>query len=115
MTKRLIGEAVAAVGLTIGDQIVLSLQGTDFVPRSLTDIPERTIDWELSYADNGVVQVFRDGKEIANIDTAHVSCSPTHTRCQVAGVLVETLLQWHVGVLLRIMGNLYPICSWATS
>ncbi|KAF2788241.1 hypothetical protein K505DRAFT_421240 [Melanomma pulvis-pyrius CBS 109.77] len=70
-------KAIAATGIGIGDTVILALQGAQFVERD-TEIrtPGRSIDWELSFSQTLVIQIFRDGNEIANLDIVNAAPTP---------------------------------------
>ncbi|KAH7071242.1 hypothetical protein BKA63DRAFT_517599 [Paraphoma chrysanthemicola] len=69
-------KALATTGVGIGDEVVLSLRGGQFVKEGTVSTPGRSIDWELEYTQTVVVQVFRDGSEIANLDLLDAAPTP---------------------------------------
>ncbi|KAF1918909.1 hypothetical protein BDU57DRAFT_468374 [Ampelomyces quisqualis] len=69
-------KALATTGVGIGDEVVLSLRGAQFVQEGTVSTPGRSIDWELEYTQTVAVQVFRHGKEIANLDIVDAAPTP---------------------------------------
>lgn len=69
-------KAIATTGVGIGDEVILSLQGAQFVQEGAINTPGKSIDWELSYTQTIVVQVFRHGSEIASLEIVNVSPTP---------------------------------------
>ncbi|KAF2826979.1 hypothetical protein CC86DRAFT_455561, partial [Ophiobolus disseminans] len=69
-------KALATTGVGIGDVVVLGVRGAHFVQEGTVSTPGRSIDWELEYAQTVVVQVFRDGTEIANLDLVDAAPTP---------------------------------------
>jgi hypothetical protein len=69
-------KALATTGVGIGDEVVLSLRGVQFVQEGTVSTPGRSIDWELEYKQTVVVQVLRDGKEIANLELFDAAPTP---------------------------------------
>jgi hypothetical protein len=65
--------ALATTGVRIGDKVVLSLSGAQFVQEGIVSTPGRSIDWELEYSQTVVVYVYRNGSEIANLNIDDVS------------------------------------------
>jgi hypothetical protein len=57
----------------IGDEVVLSLSGAQFVQEGTVGTPGRSINWDLKYSQTVVVHVYRNGSELANLDIANVS------------------------------------------
>jgi hypothetical protein len=68
-------EAIAGKGVGIGDEVVLGLQGAEFVKEGLLSTPGESIEWELSYTQTVVFQAFRNGSELTSPDTAHTASS----------------------------------------
>jgi hypothetical protein len=69
-------KAIATTGVGIGDEVVLSLRGAQFVQEGVISTPGRSIDWELSYTQTVVVQVVRDGSEVANLELVDAASTP---------------------------------------
>jgi hypothetical protein len=69
-------KAIATTGVEIGDEIVLSLRGAHFIQEGAISTPGKSIDWELSYTQTVVVQVFRNGSEIANLELVNAAPTP---------------------------------------
>ncbi|KAF2024294.1 hypothetical protein EK21DRAFT_104780 [Setomelanomma holmii] len=69
-------KALATTGVGIGDEVVLSLTGAQFVKEGTVSTPGRSIDWELEYTQTVAIQVFRDGSEIARLDLVDVAPTP---------------------------------------
>lgn len=67
--------ALAATGVGIGDEVVLSLHGAQFVQHGAVSTPGKSIDWELVYTQTVAVSVRRDGAEIASLD--FIDAAPT--------------------------------------
>lgn len=68
--------ALATTGVGIGDEVILSLKGAQFVQEGTVNTPGRSIDWELEYTQTLSVQVFRDGNEIATLELTDVASTP---------------------------------------
>jgi hypothetical protein len=68
--------ALATTGVGIGDEVVLSLRGAQFIQDGSVSTPGKSIDWELEYTQDVVVQVFRDGNEIANLELLDAAPTP---------------------------------------
>jgi hypothetical protein len=56
----------------IGDEVVLSLSGVQFVQEGTSSTPGWSIDWELEYSQTIVVHGYRKGSEVANVDIVDV-------------------------------------------
>jgi hypothetical protein len=69
-------KALATTGVGIGDEVVLSVRGARFVQEGTINTPGRSIDWELEYTQTLIVQVFRDGNEIANLELLDIAPTP---------------------------------------
>jgi hypothetical protein len=69
-------KAVATTSVEIGDEIVLSLRGAQFLPEGAISTTRKSIDWELSYTETVVVQVFRKGSKIANLELVDAAPTP---------------------------------------
>jgi hypothetical protein len=69
-------KALATTGVGIGDEVVLSLSGAQFVQEGAVSTPGRSIAWELEYSQTVIVQVYRNGSEIANLDIVRVAPTP---------------------------------------
>ncbi|USP73050.1 hypothetical protein yc1106_00324 [Curvularia clavata] len=70
-------KAIATTGIGIGDEVVLSLRGAQFVSEGTVSTPGKSIDWELEYAQTVVIRVFRHSEETANIEL--IDAPPTQT------------------------------------
>ncbi|KAF1967304.1 hypothetical protein BU23DRAFT_602984 [Bimuria novae-zelandiae CBS 107.79] len=68
--------AIAATGVGIGDDVVLSLRGTDFVRDGSVNTPGKSIDWELAYTQTLSSRVLRQGQELADLDLVDVAPTP---------------------------------------
>jgi len=68
--------AIATTGVGIGDEVVLSLQGAKFVKEGSVQTPGKSIDWELEFTQSVVVQVFRNGNQIADLELLNVAPTP---------------------------------------
>ncbi|OAL51104.1 hypothetical protein IQ07DRAFT_565396 [Pyrenochaeta sp. DS3sAY3a] len=68
--------AIATTGVGIGDEVILSLRGAQFVQDGAASTPGKSIDWELSYTQTVAIQVFRGGREIASLDLVDVAPTP---------------------------------------
>jgi hypothetical protein len=68
--------ALAATGVGIGDEVVLSLHGAQFVQDGAVSTPGKSIDWELAYTQTVAVSVRRDGAEIANLELIDAAPTP---------------------------------------
>jgi hypothetical protein len=69
-------KAIATTGVGIGDEVVLSLCGAQFVQEGAISTPGKSISWELSYTQTVVVQVLRNGSEIANLGLVDAAPTP---------------------------------------
>jgi hypothetical protein len=69
-------KALATTGVGIGDEVLLSLRGAQFVQDDAVSTPGRSIDWELEYKQTVAVQVFREGAEIANLELYDAAPTP---------------------------------------
>ena len=69
-------KALATTGVGIGDEVVLSLRGAQFVKEGSVSTPGRSIEWELEYAQTVIIHVFRNGNEIASLDVVDVAPTP---------------------------------------
>ncbi|EDU43890.1 Telo-bind domain containing protein [Pyrenophora tritici-repentis] len=69
-------KAIATTGVGIGDEVVLSLQGSQFVREGVVSTPGKSIDWEISYTNTVVAQVCRNGVETANLELVDVAPTP---------------------------------------
>ncbi|KAJ4988641.1 3-dehydroshikimate dehydratase [Stagonosporopsis vannaccii] len=68
--------ALAATGVGIGDEVVLSLHGAQFVQDGAVSTPGKSIDWELVYTQTVAISVRRDGAEIASLDFINAAPTP---------------------------------------
>lgn len=69
-------KAVATTGVGIGDEVVLSLRGAEFVKEGAVSTPGRSIEWELSYVHTVTMRVYRNGVETASLELVDVAPSP---------------------------------------
>ncbi|CAO2647316.1 Nn.00g082380.m01.CDS01 [Neocucurbitaria sp. VM-36] len=69
-------KAIATTGVGIGDEVILSLRGAQFVKEGAVNTPGKSIDWELSYTQTLVVQIYRNGSELANLDLVDAAPTP---------------------------------------
>ena len=60
--------ALATTGVGIGDEVVLSLHGAQFVQDSAVSTPGKSLNWELAYTQTVAISVRRNGAEIANLE-----------------------------------------------
>jgi hypothetical protein len=82
-------KAIASTGVGIGDEVVLSLRGAEFVHDGTVNTPGKSIDWELLYTQTLSAHVTRNGSEIATLDLNNVAptpaaCSPVRRHLPVA-------------------------------
>ncbi|KAJ4293470.1 hypothetical protein N0V90_008753 [Kalmusia sp. IMI 367209] len=68
--------AIASTGVGIGDEVVLSLRGAEFVKDSSISTPGKSIDWELAYTQTLSSRIRRDSTELANLDLFDVAPTP---------------------------------------
>lgn len=66
---------LATTGVGIGDEVLLSLQGAQFVQGHVST-PGKSIDWELAYTQTVAVSVWRNGAEIASLDIVNAVPTP---------------------------------------
>jgi hypothetical protein len=66
-------KAVAATGVTIGDEMMISLQGATLTKQEMNKTLGENIAWELSYTDTVVLQALRNGNSFANLDIVHTA------------------------------------------
>ncbi|EUC46754.1 hypothetical protein COCMIDRAFT_25231 [Bipolaris oryzae ATCC 44560] len=69
-------KAIATTGVGIGDEVVLSLRGAQFVTEGAISTPGRSIDWELEYVQTVVIRIYRNGEETANIELVDAPPTP---------------------------------------
>jgi hypothetical protein len=73
-------KAIASTGIGIGDTVILGLQGVQFVEKDAgITTPGRSIDWELAFSQTLVVQILRDGNEIANLSIVNATPTPAQS------------------------------------
>jgi hypothetical protein len=82
-------KAIATAGVGIGDEVVLSLRGAQFVTEGVISTPGKSIDWELEYSQTVVIRIFRNGEETANVELVDAPptpapMSPLHRQSRVA-------------------------------
>ncbi|KAF9691413.1 hypothetical protein EKO04_010813 [Ascochyta lentis] len=68
--------ALATTGVGIGDEVVLSLHGAQFVHDGAVSTPGKSVDWELAYTQTLAISVRRNGAEIANLDLLDAAPTP---------------------------------------
>ncbi|KAJ4373596.1 hypothetical protein N0V86_007738 [Didymella sp. IMI 355093] len=68
--------ALAATGVGIGDEVVLSLHGAQFMQDGAVSTPGKSIDWELAYTQTVAISVRRGGAEIANLELIDAAPTP---------------------------------------
>ena len=66
---------LATTGVGIGDEVLLSLQGAQFVQGHVST-PGKSIDWELAYTQTVAASVWRNGAEIASLDIVNAVPTP---------------------------------------
>jgi hypothetical protein len=89
-------KAVASTGVSINDEVVLSLHGAEFVQGRSANTPGNNIGWELSYTQTVSAQVIRNGRKIATLDlddTALMPAPPSPT-CRPLSAAPNTQEQW---------------------
>lgn len=69
-------KAIATTGVGIGDEVVLSLRGAQFVTEGAISTPGKSIDWELEYVQTVVIRIYRNGEETANIELVDAPPTP---------------------------------------
>ncbi|KAI4951904.1 hypothetical protein J4E91_003365 [Alternaria rosae] len=69
-------KAIATAGVGIGDEVVLSLRGAEFVKEGAVSTPGKSIEWELSYTQTVVIRVYRNGSETANLELVDAAPTP---------------------------------------
>ena len=72
-------KAVANTHVSIGDELVLSLHGVEFLRAGAFGTSGKVIDWELCYAQTIHAQILRHGEELANVELANVTPTPAAT------------------------------------
>ncbi|KAJ4336377.1 hypothetical protein N0V95_008623, partial [Ascochyta clinopodiicola] len=68
--------ALATTGVGIGDEVVLSLHGAQFVQDGAVSTPGKSLDWELAYTQTVAISVRRNGSEIANLELIDAAPTP---------------------------------------
>ncbi|KAF2626523.1 hypothetical protein BU25DRAFT_471410 [Macroventuria anomochaeta] len=68
--------ALATTGVGVGDEVVLSLHGAQFVQDGAVSTPGKSLDWELAYAQTLAVSVRRNGVEMANLEMIDAAPTP---------------------------------------
>ncbi|EMD92320.1 hypothetical protein COCC4DRAFT_162301 [Bipolaris maydis ATCC 48331] len=69
-------KAIATTGVGIGDEVVLSLRGAQFVTEGAISTPGKSIDWELEYVQTVVIRIYRNSEETANIELVDAPPTP---------------------------------------
>ncbi|KAF3000103.1 hypothetical protein E8E13_003515 [Curvularia kusanoi] len=67
---------LATTGVGIGDEVLLSLHGAQFVQDGAVSTPGKSIDWELVYTQTVAISVRRNGAEIASLDIVDAVPTP---------------------------------------
>ncbi|KAL1593883.1 hypothetical protein SLS60_010616 [Paraconiothyrium brasiliense] len=68
--------AIASTNVGIGDEVVLSLRGVEFVGEKDVHTPGRSIPWELAYKQTLSSKIMRNGEEMADLDLINVAPTP---------------------------------------
>ncbi|KAF2649751.1 hypothetical protein K491DRAFT_762192, partial [Lophiostoma macrostomum CBS 122681] len=69
--------AIAGTGIGIGDEVVLGLRGACFVERDVTiNTPGKGVEWDLCYSQTLVVQLYREGAVIADLEVINAAPTP---------------------------------------
>ncbi|KAF2731890.1 hypothetical protein EJ04DRAFT_554429 [Polyplosphaeria fusca] len=69
--------AVAETGIGIGDDVVLSLRGAQFVQEDRhIHTPGKSIDWEIQFSQTVVVTIRRNGVEVASLNLVDATPTP---------------------------------------
>lgn len=71
------GRALGNSGIGIGDEVILALQGAQYI-NDVGDVrtPGKSVEWELSFQQRLVTQIFRDGQGLVRLDIDHPTPSP---------------------------------------
>ena len=94
--------ALATTGVGIGDEVVLSLHGAQFVQEGAVSTPGKSIDWELAYTQTVAVTVRRNGAEIAKIELVNAVPTPApRSPTKPSGPASSPLPQWSSPAFLK--------------
>lgn len=94
--------ALAATGVGIGDEVVLSLHGAQFVQDGAVSTPGKSIDWELAYKQTVAICVRRDGAEIANLEFFNAVPTPApRSPVKKAAAAPSPVPQWSSPAFLK--------------
>lgn len=94
--------ALAATGVGIGDEIVLSLHGAQFVQDDIVNTPGKSIEWELAYTQTFAISVRRDGAEIANLEMINAVPTPApRSPVKRAAAVPSPFPQWSSPAFLK--------------
>ncbi|KAJ8108810.1 hypothetical protein OPT61_g7909 [Boeremia exigua] len=94
--------ALAATGVGIGDDVVLSLHGAQFLQDGAVSTPGKSIDWELAYTQTLAVSVRRDGVEIASLELVDAALTPApRSPVKKPAVAPSPIPQWSSPAFLK--------------
>src|SRR5690242_18016814 len=94
--------ALAATGVGIGDEVVLSLHGAQFVQDGAISTPGKSIEWELAYKQTVAISVRRDGAEIANLEFINAVPTPApRSPVKRAAAAPSPIPQWSSPAFLK--------------
>ncbi|KAF3039035.1 hypothetical protein E8E12_008155 [Didymella heteroderae] len=94
--------ALAATGVGIGDEVVLSLHGAQFVQDGVVSTPGKSIDWELAYTQTVAISVRRGGTEIANLELIDAAPTPApRSPVKRAAAAPSPIPQWSSPAFLK--------------
>lgn len=95
--------AVANTGVGIGDEVVLSLRGVEFVRDGLLSTPGKSIDWELGYSQTLRAHITREGGRLADLDFYDVPPTPAPRSSPRPRHSFESSHQWSSPAYLKRM------------
>lgn len=95
--------AVANTGVGIGDEVVLSLRGVEFVRDGLLSTPGKSIDWELAYSQTLRAHIIREGGRLADLDFYDVPPTPAPRSSPRPCHSFESSHQWSSPAYLKRM------------
>lgn len=94
--------ALATTGVGIGDEVVLSLHGAQFVQDGAVSTPGKSVDWELAYKQTLAVSVRRNGVEIANLELIDAAPTPApRSPVKRAAAAPSPIPQWSSPAFLK--------------
>lgn len=94
--------ALATTGVGIGDEVVLSLHGAQFVQDGAVSTPGKSIDWELAYTQTVAISVRRDGAEIASLELIDAAPTPApRSPVKKAAAALSPMPQWSSPAFLK--------------